>query len=155
RRRDAIALLGGAAAAWPPAARAQQAAVPVIGFLSAGSPLTLQQQMVAFREGLKTGGYIENQKPGIEDRFADGQCGRLPALASDLVRRQIAVIVASTNQSVLAAKQATSTIPIVFSVGVDPVETGLVKSLSRPGGNMTGIYQFAGGLEAKRLGLLH
>jgi ABC-type uncharacterized transport system substrate-binding protein len=153
KRRTFITLLGGASA-WPLAARAQQP-MPIVGFLSVGSPVPLRQQLAAFREGLKAGGYIENQNVAVEYRFAEGQFDRLPAFVSDLVRRQVSVLVASTIQSALAAKQATSTIPIIFSVGGDPVASGLVTSLNRPGGNMTGIYQFAGGLEAKRLGLLH
>jgi ABC-type uncharacterized transport system substrate-binding protein len=148
-------MIGSAAAAWPLAARAQQQSNPVVGFLGAGSPLPLQQQLAAFRAGLKAGGYIENQNVAVDYRFAEGQFDRLPALAAELVQRQVNVFVASTNQGALAARQATTTIPIVFSVGVDPLESGLVTSLNRPTGNMTGIYQFAGGLEAKRLGLVH
>jgi putative ABC transport system substrate-binding protein len=154
KRRDFITLLGGAVAAWPLAARAQQPAMPVVGFIAGSSPSALSQQVAAFREGLKEAGFIEGVNVAVEYRYGEGQLDRFPAFASDLVRRQVAVLVVSNPNAVLAAKQASTTIPIVFSVGSDPVEIGLVASLNRPGGNITGVYQFTAGLEAKRLGLL-
>jgi putative tryptophan/tyrosine transport system substrate-binding protein len=154
RRREFFTLLGGAAAL-PLTARAQQSAMPVVGFLGAGARGPLRQQIAAFLEGLKESGYVEGQNVAVEYRFAEGQFDRFPALASDLVRLQVAVLFVATNAGALAAKQATRTIPIVFSTGDDPVASGLVPSLNRPGGNLTGVYNFAAGLEAKRLGLLH
>ena len=155
RRREFISLLGGAAAAWPLAARGQQSAMPVIGILNAGSREVMRPQITAFLEGLKKSGYVESQNLVVEYRFAEGQFDRFPALASDLIRRQVSVLFTSSLAGVHAAKEATSTIPIVFSVGDDPVAFGVVPSLNRPGGKLTGVYQFATGLEAKRLGLLH
>ena len=155
RRREFITLLGGAAAAWPVAARAEQAATPVVGFMVSSSPGTLRQQVAAFREGLKESAYVEGQNVAIEYRYAEGQPDRFQALAADLVRRQVAVFAVGGLGAALIAKQASTTIPIVFSVGEDPVTAGLVDSLNQPAGNITGVYQFTAGLEAKRLGLLH
>jgi ABC-type uncharacterized transport system substrate-binding protein len=155
RRREFISVIGGVAATWPLGARAQQPVLPVVGFLNSASPLPWENYVAGFRAGLKEAGFVDGQNVTIEFRWAEGHYDRLPGMAADLVRRKVAVLVATGGApSVVAAKAATSTIPIVFTSGSDPVRSGFVTSLNRPGGNTTGVNFFVFVLEGKRLGLL-
>src|SRR5262245_11114193 len=153
-RRKFLATLGGAAAAWPLAARAQRPSIPVIGFLDATTAADRVYRVSAFREGLKEAGFIDGHNVAIEFRWAENKLDQLPALAADLVQRQVAVIV-GPNIIMRTARAATSTIPIVFISGGDPIESGVVTNLSRPGGNITGVSFGSAALQPKRLGLLH
>ena len=156
RRRYTIALLGGAALAWPVLARGQQPTVPVVGFLHSGSPKSSARFVAAFRQGLSEAGYVEGRTVAIIYHWAEGRYEQLPALVTDLVSRHVTVIVAAGNsEPARAAKAATATIPIVFQSGADPLAAGLVSSLGRPGGNVTGVTNMGSALEAKRLELLH
>jgi putative tryptophan/tyrosine transport system substrate-binding protein len=156
KRRAFITLLGGGAAAWPLPARAQRPAMPVIGYLHVGSSAESRDRVAAFQRGLKELGFIEGRDVAIEYRWADNQFDRLPELTADLIRRGVAVIAAPAGaDTARVVKALTTTIPIVFSTGVDPVETGLVRSLNQPGGNATGVADLAVGVVGKRLGLLH
>ena len=155
KRREFISLLGGAAAAWPLAAQAQQRALPVIGYLRTSSAAGFVQELAAFRQGLGSIGYVEGQNVAIDYHYADNQYDRLPALAADLARRQVTLIYAGDNAAALAAKAANTTIPIVFRIGADPVNLGLVESLNRPGGNITGVSFLSTTTVAIRLQMLH
>jgi ABC-type uncharacterized transport system substrate-binding protein len=154
-RRELLTFAGAAAQSWPLAARAQQPAMPIVGWLNVGSAQTFAQPFAAFLNGLAETGYVEGRNVALEYRWAEGQNDRLPAMAADLVRRQVSVIAATSTPAAFAAKAATTTIPIVFETAADPVRIGLVASLNRPGGNITGVTQLTVGIVPKELELLH
>ena len=155
RRREFIKVIAASAAAWPIAARAQQAPIPVVGFINAASAQNYTRQLAAFLKGLGESGYVDGRNVAVEYRWAEGQNDRLPAMAADLVHRQVAVIAATSTPAALAAKAVATNIPIVFETGGDPIRLGLVSSLSRPDGNVTGVTQASVEVSPKRLELLH